>query len=134
MTEQLIKVEIITPAKSIFTGDAEIVTIPGEYSEFQVLHNHAPIVSALQPGIIKIELNGNITKFAVSGGLAEVRNNLVSILAPIAENQETIETDKVHNQLKEAKAKMLTQISEIERNALNQNINFYEAQLKLMNK
>ena len=51
--------EIVTPEASIFQGDVDSVTVPGVNGEFQMLNNHAPIVSLLQEGKIKIQ--GNVT-------------------------------------------------------------------------
>ena len=51
--------EIVTPEASIFQGEVETVTVPGVVGEFQILNNHAPIVSLLQEG--KVRINGNIS-------------------------------------------------------------------------
>ena len=51
--------EIVTPEASIFQGEVETVTVPGVVGEFQILNNHAPIVSLLQEG--KVKINGNLT-------------------------------------------------------------------------
>ena len=51
--------EIVTPEASIFQGEVETVTVPGVVGEFQILNNHAPIVSLLQEG--KVKINGNST-------------------------------------------------------------------------
>ncbi len=130
MANQSIEVEIITPTQSVFHGNADMVTIPGAVSEFQVLNDHSPIVASLAPGVIKIELNGQITKFAVSGGLAEVRDNFVSILAPIAVSPENIDSDAVNSKLKEDKAKILTKLSDTELELTQSEIKFLEAQIR----
>ena len=51
--------EIVTPEASIFQGEVETVTVPGVVGEFQILNNHAPIVSLLQKG--KVKINGNLS-------------------------------------------------------------------------
>ena len=51
--------EIVTPEASIFQGEVDTVTVPGVVGEFQILNNHAPIVSLLQEG--KVRINGNFT-------------------------------------------------------------------------
>lgn len=131
MADQLLEVEIITPSRSVFKGNADMVTLPGAVSEFQVLYNHAPIVSSLVPGLVKIELNGEVNKFAVDGGLVEIRDNYISIISPIADSKETIDVPQLEAKLKENKARILTNISDRELEELHHDIQFNEAQLKI---
>lgn len=131
MADQLLKVEIITPSRSVFKGNADMVTLPGAVSEFQVLYNHAPIVSSLVPGLVKIELNGEVNKFAVDGGLVEIRDNYISIISPIAYSKETIDVPQLEAKLKENKARIMTNISDRELEELRHDIQFNEAQLKI---
>lgn len=88
--------EIVSPEATLFAGEVDSVTVPGVSGEFQMLNNHAPIVSLLQEGEVKIE--GSIvieeefaTKFAkdakgktilaISSGTVEMRDNKVIVLA-----------------------------------------------------
>ncbi|MCF0207438.1 MAG: ATP synthase F1 subunit epsilon [Bacteroidales bacterium] len=74
-------VEIITPEKKLFQGDASMVKVPGTKGSFQILNMHAPIVSTLEKGDVVIrEMNDNELKFAVNGGLVECKNNKIVIL------------------------------------------------------
>jgi|DewCreStandDraft_4_1066084.scaffolds.fasta_scaffold00288_36 F-type H+-transporting ATPase subunit epsilon len=99
--DKLLDVEIITPQKVIFSGKAESVTVPGSQSAFQVLFNHAPIVSTLDPGIVKIVTSeNNKLYYAVQEGFAEVRNNKVSILVDSAFDASTIDINTVTEELK----------------------------------
>ncbi len=83
---KLLKVDIITPQKTIFSGLAHSVTVPGAQSPFQVLFNHAPIVSTLTTGKVKVETADDKTLlFSTTGGLVEVRKNNISILVETAE-------------------------------------------------
>jgi len=81
MSEHLLDIDIVTPQKIIFSGKCISVAIPGAQSPFQVLYNHAPIVSALEIGAIKIvnEDNSEIV-YATEGGFVEVLKNRVSIV------------------------------------------------------
>lgn len=75
-------VEIITPEKSLFKGEAKIVQLPGIDGSFEIMNNHAPIISTLSNGKIKVvENNGNKLFFDIAGGLVEASGNNVSILA-----------------------------------------------------
>ncbi|MFN4144421.1 MAG: ATP synthase F1 subunit epsilon [Runella sp.] len=72
--------EIITPDKKVFAGEATAVTFPGTEGQFQILNSHAPLVSTLGKGDIVIEANGKET-FKIDGGVVEVLNNKVLVLA-----------------------------------------------------
>lgn len=73
--------EIITPEKKIFSGEAELVKLPGTAGYFEVLTNHSPIISTLIEGKIKVkDANGTISYFEVSGGVVEVQNDKIVVL------------------------------------------------------
>ena len=74
--------DIITPEKSIFSGDVVLVKLPGAEGSFELMNNHAPIVAALKEGEVKIKDKDNhFTYFRLKGGLVECSNNKVIILA-----------------------------------------------------
>ncbi|MEI7422715.1 MAG: ATP synthase F1 subunit epsilon [Prolixibacteraceae bacterium] len=73
--------EIITPEKKLFSGETELVKLPGTSGSFEVLMNHAPLISTLAEGIIKVkEAGGTFLFFEIRGGVVEVLNNNISIL------------------------------------------------------
>ena len=74
--------EIITPDKTLFSGDVKSVTLPGKQGSFGVLNSHAPIVSSLKAGKIKVtDEQKNVQAFDVKGGVVEVSKNKVTVLA-----------------------------------------------------
>ncbi|MEI6681019.1 MAG: F0F1 ATP synthase subunit epsilon [Bacteroidota bacterium] len=78
------KVEIITPDSTIFTGDnVGLIQLPGIDGSFEVLNNHAPLISVLQKGRIKVVNKGEKTEqfFDIKGGVIEVLNNKILVLA-----------------------------------------------------
>jgi len=92
------QLEIITPEKKIFKGEAEAVQFPGLDGSFQVLNNHAPIISALAEGDVKVNLteemsfddndavvidssDKKVIRVAIHGGVIEMQNNKVIVLA-----------------------------------------------------
>jgi F-type H+-transporting ATPase subunit epsilon len=78
------KVEVITPNETLFAGEAKLLTLPGTLGTFQILNNHAPIISTLSEGIIKIEDNQKqVQQFNIKSGLVEASNNHVSILVEV---------------------------------------------------
>ena len=73
--------EIITPDKTCYEGEAELVQLPGIDGSFEILNNHAPLISALKQGKVKIKKNGKDEFFDIKGGVIEVLDNKVLILA-----------------------------------------------------
>ena len=73
--------EIITPDKKVYTGKVNLVQVPGSKGLFEVLEYHAPIISTLEKGRIKILEGGAESYFHISGGVIEVKDNNVIILA-----------------------------------------------------
>ena len=73
--------EIITPDKSIYSGEVKLVQLPGTVGSFEILKNHAPIISTLEKGKIKVvEENGQILFFEVDGGIVENKDNKIIVL------------------------------------------------------
>jgi F-type H+-transporting ATPase subunit epsilon len=76
------KIEIITPDHKVFEGDIKSVRVPGKKGSFQVLKDHAPIVSTLENGpVILVDLTGNETRYEINGGVIEVKMNKIILLA-----------------------------------------------------
>jgi F-type H+-transporting ATPase subunit epsilon len=76
------KIEIITPDKKIFDGDVKSARVPGRKGSFQVLKDHAPIISTLESGpVILVSQEGIETIFDISGGVIEVKANKIILLA-----------------------------------------------------
>ena len=76
------QLEIITPDKDVFNGEVKAVKLPGIGGSFGILDNHAPLISALKAGAIKVTgTDGSEQNFDVNGGVIEVLNNKVIILA-----------------------------------------------------
>jgi F-type H+-transporting ATPase subunit epsilon len=75
--------EIITPDKKFFDGEVSSVTVPGSMGSFEVLNNHAPIISTLDHGKIIVRTTGNVKSqiFFIKGGVVEVLNNKIMLLA-----------------------------------------------------
>jgi F-type H+-transporting ATPase subunit epsilon len=76
------KIEIITPDKKVYDGDIKSVRVPGKKGSFQVLKDHAPIISTLEMGnVIMVEQEGAEKIFEISGGVIEVKANKIILLA-----------------------------------------------------
>ncbi|MFM7671667.1 MAG: ATP synthase F1 subunit epsilon [Bacteroidota bacterium] len=74
--------EILTPEKKLFSGDVYGVQMPGISGSFEVLDRHAPLISALKPGKVKVlsSANQELATYQVQGGFVEVLNNRVTVL------------------------------------------------------
>ncbi len=74
-------IDILTPDEKLFSGEIESVTVPGINGRFQILENHAPIVSALAKGTVEIKRpGGELESFQIEQGFIEVLKNEVSLL------------------------------------------------------
>ncbi len=104
-----INLEIITPSKTIFAGKVKSVTIPGTIGSFQVLYNHAPLMSTFEIGRIKVVDNEDREiNFATSGGTVEVNENKVLVLAETAESADDINFERAKEALERAQKRLLT--------------------------
>lgn len=73
--------EIYTPDQLVFQGEAASVTVPGTSGSFEVLKDHAPIISTLEDGTIIVRTAGGAQTFLIKGGVVEVMDNKVVVLA-----------------------------------------------------
>ena len=73
------KLIIVSPEKTVYEGNATSVVVPGDKGTFEVLDNHAPIISSLQAGNIVVNDAGNLMNFDIKSGFIEVAQNTVSI-------------------------------------------------------
>ena len=73
--------EIITPEKKVYAGEVSSVIVPGANGQFEMLQNHAPVISTLLNGKVKIKDKEGVKSFDVKGGVVENLNNKIIILA-----------------------------------------------------
>lgn len=81
--------EIYTPEQKLFEGQVECITFPGTKGSFQVLNNHAPLISTLNNGIVKYHDKKSKWQTHIKGGVVEVLNNKVTLLADGIVKEET---------------------------------------------
>mgnify|MGYP002007981407 CR=1 FL=1 len=75
-------VDIITPSNKLYSGEINSIKVPGSDGEFEILKNHAPIISSLNKGIIRIiDKNNNTENFEINGGVIEMQKNNIIVLA-----------------------------------------------------
>jgi len=98
-----IKVDIVTPEKMLYSGDVEMVTLPGTNGQMGILRGHAPLLSTLDIGEIVLHSREGNEYLAVSGGVVEVRPDKVTILADVAEAGTEIDEDRAAAALERAR-------------------------------
>ena len=103
----IFNLEIVTPERVEFSGAVQAVTCPGAQGTFQVLHNHAPFLSSLDIGIVKVVDGEAATQyFAVSGGISQVFHNEMRILADTAERSDRIDVERARRARERAEQRL----------------------------
>ena len=87
----MLRLEIVTPERRVLDAEVESVTVPTASGEAGILTNHAPLVSALKPGIVSYTVKGSTAKLAISGGFIEVNSDKVAVLVDTAESADEID-------------------------------------------
>lgn len=93
MADQL-KVEIVTLVNAVFSGEATEVQLPGHRGELGILPGHLPLVTLVEPGIVRIKAVDGERNYAVSTGFAEIMNNRVTLLVRTCEGAESIDIER----------------------------------------
>ncbi len=102
-----IKLEVVTPDKSVVSDEAQMVVAPGAYGEFGVLPGHTTFLTTLQVGMIRYkDQGGNERLVFVNGGFAEVMLNKVTVLAESAERRKDIDVERARAAVKRAEQRL----------------------------
>ncbi len=95
MADKSFHLEIVTPKKVMFNGEVTSFSAPGVLGGFQVLRSHAPLLSDISIGEVKlVDIAGVELRYATSGGVVEVRENKVILLAETAERSDEIDVNR----------------------------------------
>src|SRR5437667_12897783 len=95
MNDKNLHLEIVTPDKTIYTGDVQSVTAPGVEGSFQILPRHAPFITTIAIGPVKFVSKESETRhFATSGGTVEVHDNKITMLAETIEASDEIDIQR----------------------------------------
>lgn len=89
-----IRCEIVSQDRMVFEGDVDIIVAPGIEGEMGILPNHAPLLSTLDFGILRVRKDGREEVFTIAGGILEVQPDVVTILADAAENVREIDVSR----------------------------------------
>lgn len=89
-----IKCDIVSQDRMVFSGDAEMVILPGSEGVMGILPNHSPVLTTFNFGIITVVTKKDRNYFTVAGGIAEVQPYLITVLADAAENVEELDESR----------------------------------------
>ena len=97
-----IRCEIVSQDRMVFEDDVDIVVLPGSGGEMGILPQHAPLLTTLEFGVIKVRARGEEQIFTVAGGVAEIQPDIVTVLADAAENVAEIDLNRAEAAKKRA--------------------------------
>jgi F-type H+-transporting ATPase subunit epsilon len=104
MSDKHLTLELVTPEKVAWSAPADFVVLPAADGEMGVLPGHMPFLVQLAEGEVRVTENEQVKRFAVSGGFAEIKDNVVSLFAETAEQSDQINAERARQALERAKA------------------------------
>jgi len=110
-----LRLEIVTAEQSVFSDDVDVVVAPGIEGELGILPHHAPLLTILQPGELRIKKQGEEISMVLSGGFLEVMRNKVLILADTAERADDIDLERAEAAKRRAEEMLRTGETETDR-------------------
>ena len=130
MAEGKVEFELVSPEKLLLSQPVEMVVVPGEEGDFGVLHQHAPLISGVRPGVIQVHDGGKVTEqIFVSGGFAEVTPARCTVLAEQAVAVGDIDRAAAEQQLKDAREDLADAKDEHQRGQAERQIAVAEAMM-----
>ncbi|MHB1043505.1 MAG: F0F1 ATP synthase subunit epsilon [Eubacteriales bacterium] len=114
MSEKTQRLEIVTPEKKVFSENVDFLVAPGSDGELGILPEHAPLITSLNIGIMRVEQEGKKFKVVVTGGFMEVRNSKVTVLANSAERAESIDAARAEEAKRRAEERLAAKTPDID--------------------
>jgi F-type H+-transporting ATPase subunit epsilon len=131
MAEGKVAFELVSPERLLLSEEVDMVVVPGEEGDFGVLVRHAPMISTLRPGVIKVHDGGSVTQqIFVAGGFAEVTPQRCTVLAEDALPVGEIDRGKAEQRLSDAKDDLLDAKDAAERAVAERQVKVAEEMLK----
>jgi F-type H+-transporting ATPase subunit epsilon len=135
MSEKTFLLEIVTPEKKLYSDKVNFAVFPGSEGELGILFDHAPLLSRLLPGEIRIAKGDTVLSLAISGGFLDVRKNEVSVISETAETADQIDKGRALAEKESAEAEIKKALaSSPEYKAANLRLKKAEARLKVVDK
>ena len=131
-----IKVDVVSAEESIFSSDAELVSLTGKSGELGILPGHVPLITLIRPGFVRIHLPGKteVEQVFVAGGVLEVQPDLVTVLADTAVRSNDLDEAKAAKALEDARAQRQNATGEIEIDRLEAEMAALAAQIVAIKK
>ncbi len=102
-----IKIEVVSSEKSLYSGEAAMVVVPGEGGELGILPGHAPLLARIKLGVLKINMPDGEEEFIyVSGGVLEVQPDKITVLADVAERGDALDEARAEEARRAAESKL----------------------------
>ncbi len=131
-----IRVDVVSAEEEIFSGEADFVVLPGEAGELGIYPRHAPLITRIKPGVVRIQQTGvsEEDQVFVAGGILEVQPNLVTVLADTAIRAKDLDEAKANEALKAAEEARRTATSDLEIAKVEAEMSALAAQLAAIKK
>ena len=131
-----IHVDVVSAEESIFTGEAEFVVLPGEAGELGIYPRHAPLITRIKPGVVRIKLPAKTDEeqVFVAGGILEVQPTVITVLADTAIRGKDLDEAKANEALKAAEEARKNASSELEIAKVEAEMSALAAQLAAIKK
>lgn len=114
MSDKTQRLEIVTPQRKVFSEDVSFLVAPGSEGELGILPNHAPLITSLDIGIMRIQQGGKYFKVVVTGGFMEVRDSRVTVLANAAEREHEIDVARAEAAKRRAEERLAARTADID--------------------
>ena len=125
------RLEIVTAERLVYSDDVSVLVAPGIDGELGILPHHAPLLTALKPGEIRVVKDGEESYMVVSGGFMEVMANRVTILADTAEHGGEIDEERAEAALRRAQERMASRGSDLDLEGAVASVQRSQARLKV---
>ena len=125
------RLEIVTAEREVYSEEVDVLVAPGIDGELGILPRHAPLLTALVPGEIRVVTDGEESYMAISGGFMEVMGNKVTILADTAEHAEEIDEQRAEEALKRAQERVADRTPDVDLGRALAEIRKSQARLKV---
>ncbi len=109
-----LKFEIITAERVVYSEEVDVVIAPGVQGELAILPHHAPLMTMLQIGELRVRKDGEETSMFVSGGFLEVRGDKVVVLADVAERADEVDTSRAEEAKRRAEERIRARPAEVD--------------------
>ena len=131
-----IHVDVVSAEESIFSGEAQFVALPGEAGELGIYPRHAPLITRIKPGVVRIQVDGGGAEeqVFVAGGILEVQPHVVTVLADTAIRGKDLDEAKANEALKQAEEARRNATNELEIAKVEAEMSALAAQLAAIKK